>query len=252
MGLINELRYDGTFAGLLSAIYECYTKPILPDTIATTPLKLKSIFDLGYVMSVTTDEAAAQRLYKRIVRKGGYKAGLMVYQTFLSEVGDKEMLIYEYMKYLFNSSAVGKNTSYRETIWRMEQLTNTVGREQERNLAQVEFNTTAGDIDFAIVDPDFDILPLVAESVLAEKNEGQWIIYDSNRKYGMHFDGVELKAVEIRHDGHPVSIKELWKLEWGLKKIKNEYLSLIDNKLRLHVKQADNRIWHYMPEKNIA
>ena len=68
----------------------------------------------------------------------------------------------------------------------------------------------------------------------------------------MHYDGVELKAVEIKHEGHQVSAKDLWKLEWGLKKIKNEFLSLIDNKLKIHVNVAANRIWHYTAERSIA
>jgi probable DNA metabolism protein len=252
MGLINELRYDGTFAGLLSAIYECYTKTMLPDTIATTPIKLKSIFDLGYVLNVETDEAAARRLYQRIVRKGGHKAGLQVYKTFLSEVGDKEMLIYEYLKYLFNSTHNSSSAKHRETVWRIQQLEYTVGREQKRALNNIEFNSTVGNIDFAIVDPDFDILPLVANDVMNTKTIGQWIIYDSSRNYGMHYDGVELKAVEVMHDGYHVGGKDLWKLEWGLKRIRNEYLSLIDNNLRIHVNNVTNKIWQYTPERSIA
>lgn len=192
-----DIRYDGTFSGLLTVIYECYTAPLLPDRIACHPPAVGTLFDMAHAMIVETNDIAAQRVYQGIVRRGGRRAALALYKAFLSEVHDKEQVIYNYLQRLFRSQGPIDDQLHNEHVWRIDQLNQLMSREERRIIEHVRFQRTRDGIYFSAVDPDLDVLPLIGSHFLDHYRKKDWIIYDIGRKYGIHFDGQELHTIVL-------------------------------------------------------
>ncbi|HSX84807.1 MAG TPA: hypothetical protein VLE50_05345, partial [Cellvibrio sp.] len=90
--------YDGSFDGLLTAIFECFADRREPIDIVNQETYQASL--LEDLRPVQTDAAKAERVIKGIDARSDGKGGELVYQLFLSELTGVELRIYRLVQLL--------------------------------------------------------------------------------------------------------------------------------------------------------
>jgi probable DNA metabolism protein len=119
----------------------------------------------------------------------------------------------------------------------------------------VRFTKTAPDLFWAMINPRYDILPLVRRHFEKRYADQRWVTLDTVRSYGLYFDKQNTR--EIRPDSGAFSrdfempnaddevCRQLWKTYFTAVNITER------NNPSLHLRQLPRRYWQYLPEKNL-
>src|SRR5690554_3645807 len=100
-------EYNGTFEGMLSCIFECYSSRQFPDKINIAGKEPMDLFQL--VHTIQSDALKATRVWKKIQQLMSAQNNQLLYYAFLSEEKDIEMSIMHFCRRLF------KNEKYIES-----------------------------------------------------------------------------------------------------------------------------------------
>ena len=124
--------------------------------------------------------------------------------------------------------------------------------------AFVRFRLTKDDIYFAIIEPDFNVLPIIIKHFKSRYADQKWLIYDIKRKIGAYYDlnKTEYVSMELPEDigisgGNSeyfdpgeIYFQKLWKEYFDSTNIKSRV------NMRLHVQHVPKRYWKYLSEKS--
>jgi probable DNA metabolism protein len=145
-----------------------------------------------------------------------------------------------------------------DAVLTINQTAKKVWREKHRMEAFVRFQKTGDGLYYAVIEPDYNVLPLIGRHFETRYANQQWLIYDAHRKYGIHYNGtyaVEVNIAfeettaggkDVRHayDATESIYQELWK----------QYFKSVNiparKNTKLHVQHMPKRYWKYLPEKN--
>ncbi|HYE55911.1 MAG TPA: TIGR03915 family putative DNA repair protein [Chitinophagaceae bacterium] len=247
--------YDGTFEGLLTAVFEVYEYKFIDASITKENEVQASAF--GDVHFVNTDATKAERVMKGLEQKISRRSLNDVYRTFLSELPGIENTLLRYMKYIFGAKALREHDYSHPDVLMIRQTSNKVYREKHRMEAFVRFQLTADQLYYAIVQPDYNVLPLVGAHFKERYADQRWLIYDARRKYGIYYDLEKLSPVNIAFNeglagGTAVQAvydesEALYQLLW------QQYFSSVNiaarKNMRLHLQRMPARYWKYLVEK---
>lgn len=254
---MNIFLYDGTFEGLLSAIFYAYDTKIFPNRITTTAFFQENIFSEKF--TIYTNEAYAKRIWSGLEKKTSKKICQKIYRVFLSEIYDVEMLIYNYIRLTFNSSVSIDENFANDTVLDFNNIFKKVNMEAHRAVMFIRFQKTADGIYYAPFDPAYNVLPLAIKHFKDRFSDQQWVIYDTKRNYGFHYNLKEVSEIRISNsmvnpfsgkvnkeslDGTELDFQELWSDYYQAVNIKER------KNLKVHKQFLPKRFWKYLPEKN--
>ncbi|MBO8137829.1 MAG: TIGR03915 family putative DNA repair protein [Desulfotomaculum sp.] len=171
--------YDGSFQGLLTAVYEAYYRREEPFDI--TPENNFSGDLFARQVHIKTDGDKAGRVFRAVKEKISPRAIKQVYYVFLSEIMQRETLIYCYLKKGFK---LGKDVDLYltdKTVHEIQKVSQKVGREKHRMLGLIRFRKLVGDIYYAPIEPDYNIVTLVAPHFARRLSDQNWVIHDTRR-----------------------------------------------------------------------
>lgn len=249
-----SLIYDGSFAGLLTSIFEVYgykyaDVKIIPETEA-----LFSLFDSKHY--VVTDPAKANRIIAAVEKYSSTQVVRDLMRVFLSEDQDREMLIFFAVKMMLDEKRDVFTNFGNEHILKIAQLVKSVRREKHRMEAFIRFRLLQDTMFYAVIEPDFDVLPLIMEHFKKRYTNQSWIIFDLRRAYGLLYDLKTVEFFEITEDHYsflknPAAIlhddekpyEDLWRTYFKHTNIKERI-----NK-KLHRQHIPLRYWKYLTEK---
>ncbi len=130
--------------------------------------------------------------------------------------------------------------------------------EELRMKAFTRFQKSADGLYVAMIEPDFNVLPLISGFFTKRYADQRWLIYDVKRSYGLlHADGlvteVELTDSKkgaltpadatVTWDERDVFFERLWKLYFKSTNIESR------RNMKLHLQHVPKRYWKYLPEK---
>lgn len=251
-----SFTYDGTFLGLFSAIFQAYARKELDADIIPEDRHQKQLF--GENVRIDTIEAEAKRvlagLDKRV--KGISK---WLYHIFLTEQPGTERLILHYVKRQLTSDMDVSQDSSDEKIRALQQLKKQMGREVHRMHAFVRFQETPDGLFVGLINPDFNCLPLLGEHFGARYPAMDWLIYDTTRFYGLHWNAEVKKAEFITMTNstntnlRQLSDEMLAAKETGYQDLWKAYFKAVDiperRNMPLHLQHVPRRYWKYLIEK---
>lgn len=249
------LVYDGSFEGWLTAVFEVYEYKYNDACICTQAHAQPNAF--GNVHTVQADPAKAARVWKGLRQKISGNAASQVYKTFLSEIVSIEDTLLRYVQYIFSSKTIVECDYSHPDVLLVQQVSRKVHREKHRMEAFVRFQLTADKLYYAVVQPDFNVLPLIIKHFKTRYADQRWLIYDSRRKYGIYYDLNEVATVDIAFNentsgGNDVSViydetEPLYQLLW------QQYFSSVNiaarKNTKLHLRHMPKRYWKYLTEK---
>lgn len=249
------LVYDGSFEGWLTAVFDVYEYKYTDPCIRTQAHAQPNAF--GNVHMVHTDTAKAERVWKGLRQKISTQAASQVYKSFLSEINTIEDNLLRYAQYVFKSKTIVESDYSNEDVLMVQQTSRKVHREKHRMEAFVRFQLTSDKLYYAVVQPDFNVLPLIIRHFKTRYADQRWLIYDSRRKYGIYYDLNEVNTVSIDFNEHTAGGKDVSVIydesEPMYQQLWQQYFSSVNiaarKNTKLHLRHMPKRYWKYLTEK---
>ncbi|MBB4035246.1 putative DNA metabolism protein [Dysgonomonas hofstadii] len=247
--------YDNTFEGLLTAIFDAYSRKVFPDKLLKEGDVPPLFMEHSY--TVTTQEDRATRVWKALDKKMSALARNMLTYAWLSEEEGSDDLIFRYIRKTLDSKIPIETNFGDSDVLEIHQMAKRVSHERHYLMMFVRFQKAADDIFFAPVSPRHNALPLAINHFKDRFSDQKWVIYDVKRHYGFYYDLHSVVEMTLDNDEHLLSGKldeklmaedekifqELWKGYFNSMTIKERI------NLKLQRQHMPKRFWKYLTEK---
>lgn len=245
--------YDGTFEGFFTAVFEMYEYKINEPFITRSAVSNGSLF--GNTHIVTTNETKANRVYEKLQSLISNKTIRQLYDVYLSEIKDIDNVLFRYIQHAVKSHFVIENDYSNPDVLLIQQTSRKVHREKHRMEAFIRFKLTTDGLYHALIQPDYNVLPLIKKHFTERYADQRWLIYDVQRKYGLYYD--LKKAEEVQIDFKPADAvstcvlydeaEELYQQLW------QQYFNSVNiaarKNIKLHIQHMPKRYWKWLVEK---
>ncbi len=254
---MNIFIYDQTFEGLLTTIYEAIELKVRPDKIVSAKSFQDDLFAIKNY--VTTDHAKFESIWNQVNKKTTQQVCQRIFQAFLSEGPDIEMLIYNYIKLIIDTPYNIEVNFSDNFVLKLTNIQKKVGRETQRVIMFVRFQKTIDDIYYASFDPKYNVIPLTISHFRNRFADQKWVIFDTRRKYGYYYDLNEVREVtignqKVNNNSGKVENDILHVSEKLFQKLWKSYYDTINIKerknLKVHMQFLPKRFWKFLPEKD--
>jgi probable DNA metabolism protein len=250
--------FDSTFYGLLTAIFESYERKQKVVKLCTEELYSQDMFG-GYV-PIETSEEKALRVWKGLNKKISAEHRQYFYASWYGDDMTTWQLMFNYALYIFDNPA-GIDQNYgNELVLSLSHIAKKVSRERHRMKAFIRFQKGANQLFHAIVNPDYNVLPLVAGHFERRYADQHWVLYDERRHYGLYYDlklvqevtfeDTQASAISVPSDvildDQELLYTTLWKDYFNNTNIKER------KNLKLHIQHVPKRYWRYLTEKKVS
>ena len=245
---------DGTFEGLLTAIFAAYRTKRKPDAIEPGGIGQLSLFEDR--IDIQTDFDKADRTWRGLKRYLGSKKRRQLFEAHLSGSPGVETMIFQIVSDMVpdnKNRLESRQSAGPSSHLQVEKLARKVRQEAHRMKGFVRFQQTGKERYLALIAPQYDILPLVRKHFEARFADQQWIIYDTARNYGICHDTRDTR--ELRLDsaalkafpGDAAPNEEICQCLW------RRYYDAVNipqrSNPKLHARMLPRRYWRYLPEK---
>lgn len=198
-----DYLYDGSFDGLLSAVYHSYYQE-----------KAEGIFPLAYYQPnlvtssqvVVTEPALAAKVYDAAEQKISSEALRQIYYVYLSNFPQKENLILKYLQLGFKLGAQVDSYHTHPDVLPVQEAAKKVSFEAHRFFGLLRFVET-GKYLYAVLEPDHDILILLASHFADRLKKENFIIHDKKRKHAVIYNQKEWYLSDFSGDPE-ISVSE--------------------------------------------
>ncbi|WP_294614192.1 TIGR03915 family putative DNA repair protein [uncultured Bacteroides sp.] len=250
--------FDNTFEGLLTSVFEAYSRRVFPDALFPEGEPLPLFYD--EVFTVITEEEKAKRVWRGLQKKLSSGALSCLAQCWLAEEAETPMLLFRYIRKAIDAPRSIETNFADPDVLEFSRMWKRVDWERLRMLQFIRFQKAADGTFFAAVEPEKNALPLAIDHFKDRFADQPWLIYDIKRAYGFYYDLKEVRQVtfeEGSREGHLVTgmldeslmdkdeklFQQLWKT----------YFKAICIKERLnprkHKQDMPVRYWKHMTEK---
>jgi probable DNA metabolism protein len=247
--------YDNSLEGFFTAVFEIYEYRISDPDIQPEGAAAGSLFGQTHIVHSHPEKAG--RVIKKLQGQLSREAFVQLYWAYLSEQAGMANVLFRYIQYALRSGQSMETDYSHPDVLAIQQTAKKTGREKHRMEAFIRFQRTKDDLYYAIVQPDFNVLPLISKHFEDRYADQRWLIYDSSRKYGLYYDLAAVSEVKIDFTAAPedkagasVILDEQEALYQTLWK---DYFSSINIKARknmkLHIQHMPRRYWKHLVEK---
>jgi probable DNA metabolism protein len=154
------LLYDGSFNGFLTAIFTAFEQKINVVDIKRKNDVQKGLFT--ETQTILTQVHKAKRVWNGISQRSN-NAMKNIYFAFLSETPGIEQLLYLYIQKIIAKGSPNHIDLADDMVFRINHLANMVSKKKNHMETYMKFNVSIDGAHFIIVEPEFDILPLVSK-----------------------------------------------------------------------------------------
>ena len=249
-------RYDQTFEGLLTVVFDAYARRQFPEGLLGEEEPAPLFGEVA--LTVVTDTAKADRVWKGLGKHISASARSALTCVWLSEMPEVDLLLFRYMRKDIDSIRSIELNFGDPDVLAVSKLWRKVNNERERTLQFFRFQKAADGTYFAAVAPLYNVLPLVLAYATDRFADQRWLLYDLKRSYGYYYDLREATEVRFKEpEGHlkegllspdimdkeEVLFQRMWKAYFQSIAIKERLNP------RLQRQHMPQRFWAYMPEK---
>lgn len=195
--------FDGSLAGILTCVFEAFEMKEFQARIFAESSYQPTAFDT--YRSIATDEVKAQRVWKGFVSRTNRAWQKQFYYTSLSESATAFQHLFDLAVYVFQNDHQVVNNYGHTAVLGVAQMAKSVGREKHRMEAFIRFKKTADGLFYAVVEPDFNVLPIIVKHFRNRYADQPWLIYDQARRYGMYYDTQTVATVELTFNPNAVA-----------------------------------------------
>jgi len=249
------LVYDGSFEGFLSTVFKVYEEKLTQVDIQREGNVQASFF--GENEKVITNKIHADRVWNGLKKKLTAIGRNQLYYSFLSELNSVENTLLDYIRQVFASTQNIEKDFSNPTVLKLSKIRKSVGREKHRMEAFVRFKLTKDDLYFANIEPDFNVLPLIAKHFKSRYADQKWVIYDIKRNFGLYYNLTQVETIIMdfpkEFDFTKTSKDFFAEEEFDFQELWQNYFKSTNIESRknmlLHVRHVPKRYWKYLSEK---
>jgi probable DNA metabolism protein len=248
------LVYDGTFEGLLTAVFEIYDRKLLHVKLIKGKWRSSAMFE--EVLQIVTDELRATRVLRGLRKKLSAAGVQRLYIAHMAEMENEESTILGFIRYVFDTDINIEEDYGNKYVMRLSEILKMVRREKHRMEAFIRFQKLKDDTFYASVEPDFNVLPLLVRHFKNRYADQKWIIYDIRRKYGIHYDlhDTQYISFDFSEVSKPTDVINAYsedeKIYQNLWKNYFTSVNIVARKnTRLHLRHIPKRYWRHLTEK---
>ncbi len=249
--------YDGSLDGFFTVVFHAFHDRTEPSAII--PRGANTQIPLGSIIDVDTSVSKATRVRKGVVDRSDNRNVRLLHVAFLTGMPETNMLLWRYLKKLFqHPPGYFFRNMLDEDVYALVQTARRVRKEVHRFQGFVRFQKTKDQIYAAAIDPDNDVVKLLAPHFRARFPDRKWLIYDTRRKYGIYFDAEKLSQVELKGEAFDLTTghiqqnaramdedyyRTLWQHYY-------EAINIMERKNHRQMRASmPKRYWKYLPEK---
>ena len=205
---------DGSFEGILTAIFEAYEKKEDPESIVSQGFYQISLDSAA--REISTDEEKSRRVYNAVIRKMSQQAIETMYKAWLSEYREIGTALYKYIKIGLKLGPQILSYLQNPDVSLVSGLADKVTFEAHRFLGILRFKKLTNGLYYAKIEPDNNITMLIAEHFEKRFSDQPWIIHDAKRNIFALYDTNQVIFIneDIRIDtdnDKDIIFEELWK-----------------------------------------
>ena len=190
--------YDKTFEGLLTAVFDAYSRRTFPDRLLRVGEPAPLFADETY--TVVTDTARAERVRLGLMRKLPSEVTTLILRAWLSEQLAVDELLFRYIRKALDAPESIATNFADPDVLEVRNLALKVSREARKLKQFVRFSKTADGLYVAPIRPLYNALPLAAPHFTDRFADQPWVIYDLRRRYGYHYDLHTTREVTLADD----------------------------------------------------
>lgn len=248
------LVYDGTFEGLLTAVFEIYDRKLFHVKLIKGEWRSGAMFE--EVLQIVTDEGRAKRVLLGL-RKRLSSAGIQrLYIAHMAEMENEDNAIVGFIRYVFDTDVNVEEDYGNKYVMRLSEILKMVRREKHRMEAFIRFQKLKDDTFYAAIEPDFNVLPLLIRHFKNRYTDQKWIIYDIKRRYGIHYNlhDTQYISLDFSDSNKPTNVinaftedEKIYQHLW-----KNYFTSVnivARKNTKLHLRHIPKRYWRHLTEK---
>lgn len=238
--------YDGTFDGLLTAIYDAYYEKDFPEQI----VPLNSFTDNFLIRRhhIQTDMDKSRKVHDAIVKKISKNALGNIMYAYLSEHENAGIYILEYLRFGFKVGKIVDSYLSDDRVCNINKLVAKINREKHLLLGIIRFRLLQNNIYYAPIETQYNTACLLGKHFAERMADQIFVIHDIKRNYGVFYDKTKWFMSDIEINGgiefHEKELfyQELWK----------QYFESITIKDRINPKLQANfmpkKYWKYLIE----
>lgn len=231
--------YDGSFNGLLCAIFECYKKHELPLSINENNHIQQELFcEYNYI---TTNLNNAEHISNAISDKISTNFLTELYYAYLSDIKDKELICLKYVIAGFRFGASVNERLSISIVTFIHDAKKRVKNEAHQYLGFIRFQELTGDIFYSEINPKCNILPLIANHFKKRFSNMPWLIHDKERSLCLVYNG---KSCYIT----PIESAPMITLSQNESKYAN-FWKIFYNTIEIKERQNENCRMTHMPKR---
>lgn len=240
--------YDGSFEGFLTCIYDAFYAMNKPEDIVSIENYIENF--LIEKVYIKTDIEKFQKVYEAIEMKISKDSLKRVFYAYLSELPGAEMIVLKYLQLGFKIGRGIDLNLANEHVLNMDNIYKKVGYERHRIVGLLRFKKLKEDILYAQVEPDHNIIALLAPHFKERLSSENFIIHDIKREIAIFYNKSEwvIKDIEV---ADPFLVKDI---EEGYEDLWRVYFNAISIKSKANIKlQKRNmpmRYWKHLTEKS--
>ena len=251
---MTRLIYDGTFEGLLTVVFEIYDRKLTKVNVQQTDAADSALFE--NVLIVTTDEARSNRVLKGLSEKLSANGLQRVYVAHLAGIKGEENNIIGFIRYAFDEKQNIEENYGNRYVQRISEVVKMMRREKHRMEAFIRFQKLQDDTYYAVIEPDFNVLPLLIKHFRNRYADQKWIIYDTRCNYGVYYDLYDTQYINLDFStiSNPRDLAAAFTEDEGIyQSLWQNYFKSVNiaarKNTRLHMRHIPKRYWRHLTEK---
>lgn len=219
--------YDGSFYGLLTAVFEAYYRRVVPFAIETDENVQQALL-CDYV-SVDTDAQKARRVEKSVLEKISASALYNIYYAYLSNMEDKGLTIFNYIRAGYKYGRAVNNYLTLDSVNSVITAARNVRNETHLFKEFIRFSELKNGVYYAAIEPKNNVLPALEEHFTHRYSSMPFLIHDTVHEKCLGYNGREtviLDAASVpRLDLSDTEQKyrDLWKCFFDTVEIKERH-----------------------------
>lgn len=211
----NIYIYDGGFISFISLVVELLKRKIIPDDIKLADSYEIGLFDKEVFLKVESEKQNIELIKKKLSKEALY----CIYNVFLSNNKNKEMIIYDflinYFKYKNKVFGMIRITSVNESI----KISKYVREETHKLKGFLRFKKMKNNFYYGEISPTNNVIGFLSNHFRKRLKEDCWIIKDTNRgiyaiydkKKVIYLTNNEVISLNLESSDSEELIEDLWK-----------------------------------------
>ncbi|WP_224491566.1 DUF4130 domain-containing protein [Robertkochia flava] len=187
------LLYDGSFKGLMTAVYLVLDRNLSEVTILCN--NKYSTGAGGCKIEVQSRDLCLADVRRMIRVKAGEAYWQLIFRAFLSELKGAEDCILEFVQLVADSECFVPRMEKQTCIRNIRHAAGMVQRAEERFYEITRTRLENKKEKWISLQPTFDLVPLLASRLSEEFPEKRWVLWDNRRNSGWCFNGEFLEPV---------------------------------------------------------